>query len=135
MFEFINNKQQLVSTNYWDSEHAARGYYYLSWNAGAARLLVPASQKAAIKEMKTAKYVIISHGIWNDREALELLFEDGSDDPYVIHLVTEQTDRIIPDTDQGESFTVAIWTKQGKQLSRPGKYRHVETLPYLKPWI
>jgi len=46
-----------------------------------------------------------------------------------------QSDRLIPDTDQGGGFVVAVWTEQGKQLERPGKYRHVDALPCLDAWV
>ena len=134
MIEIENNKQQIVRTNYWDSEHAGLGYFYLSWNAGAARLLVPDNQKPALSEMKTAKIVIISRGQWRGRDALELLFEDNTDTPYVINVVAEQTDRMIPDIDQGGGFVVTAWTRQGKELSLTGKYRRVKELPCMQPW-
>jgi hypothetical protein len=35
MFTFENNGPEIVSTNYWLSEHAQRGYVYLSINARA----------------------------------------------------------------------------------------------------
>ena len=62
MLEIRNQGQAILSTNYWDSDHAKAGYFYLSWNAGAGRLLVPDSQKATLREMKGAREVIISRG-------------------------------------------------------------------------
>src|ERR1017187_6217579 len=108
----ISNRGQLVAdTNYWDSEHAKNGFFYLSWNAGAGRLLVPDSQKAAIREMRTAKeHVVISSGLWMEpdknigRAMLELLFDDNSDAPYSLFLSAVQTDRTLPDSDQGSEF-------------------------------
>jgi len=102
-----NRGQAIVKTNYWDSEYAQAGMFYLSWNAGAARLLVPDAQKLTLPEMRTAKYVIVSRGPWDDhggRDALELLFEDGSDAPFAVHLVSEQTDR--PDPGDGSGRRV-----------------------------
>lgn len=132
MHTFVNQGQLIAKTNYWQSEHCRAGALFLSWNAGAARVLLP-----MLAEMSTAKTVIISRGHWadqNNREALELLFDDGSDAPFVVTLVAEQCDRLIPDTDQGGGFVVAVWTEQGKQLERPGKYRHVAALPCLARW-
>ena len=137
MITIGNQGQRIASTDYWDSDHARAGYLYLSWNAGAARLLVPDSQKAVIREMKTSEHVIISRGPWTDqggREALELLFEDGSDAPFCMHLVAEQCDRLIPDTEQGGGFVVTVWTRGGEKLRLPGKYRRVDSLPCLQPW-
>lgn len=133
-----NRGQAIAHTDYWDSEHARAGFVFLSWNAGAARVLLPDSQKAMLRDMKTAKYVIVSRGPWpeqGNREALELLFEDHSDSPFAIHLVAEQCDRLIPESDQGGGFLVSVWTRGGLKLTVPGKYRVVPSLPALSPWV
>lgn len=132
-----NQGQAIARTNYWDSDHAKAGYFFLSWNAGAGRLLMPDSQKAALAEMRSAKYVIVSRGPWTDqggRDALEMLFEDGSDSPYCLHLVAEQTDRLLPDDNQGGGFVITVWTRGGEKLRLPGRYRTVKSLPCLAPW-
>ncbi len=132
--EIDNNGPELVSTNYWDMKHAQKGFFYFSWNAGAGRLLVPKMREPMIKDMLTAEFVIVSRGDWNGREALELLFEDNTSAPFSINLVTDQCDRLIPETDQGSGFIVTIWTQAGKQATFDGKYRIVNKLPCLKSW-
>lgn len=138
MFKIVNDGQRIIETNYWDSEHAQAGLCFLSWNAGAARVLLPDLMlPAALKEMRTAKYVIVSRGPWVDqggRDALEVLFEDGSDDPYCLHLVAEQSDRMLPEDNQGGGFVVTVWTRRGEQLRLDGKYRVVGKIPCLDPW-
>lgn len=137
MLTIENQGQAIKSTNYWDSNHAKSGYCYLTWNAGAGRLLVPDNQKFMLPEMRGAKYIIVSRGPWDaqgGRDALELLFEDGSDAPFCIHLVAEQTDRMLPEDNQGGGFVITIWTRGGEKLRLPGKYREVETIPCLAPW-
>ena len=138
MLTIENKGQAIARTNYWDSDHAKAGLFYLSWNAGAGRLLVPDSQKPMLREMRSAKYVIVSRGPWTDqggRDTLELLFEDGSDAPFVVHLVAEQCDRMIPEKDQGGGFVVTAWTQGGEKFRLPGKYRVVNALPCLEPWV
>ena len=138
MLTIKNNGQAIAATNYWDSAHARAGYCYLSWNAGAGRLLLPTSQEQMLSEMRGAALVIVSRGPWADhggRDALELLFEDGSDAPFCIHLVAEQCDRLVPDDDQGGGVIFAVWTPDGKKLQLPCKYRVVGALPCLQPWI
>lgn len=44
-----------------------------------------------------AEYVIISKVSTYGRDALELVFEDGSDAPFVIHMLSEQCDRLPPE--------------------------------------
>lgn len=71
-----NRGQAIVSTDFWDSHQAQAGYYFLSWNAGAGRLLVPDSQKAVLREMKSAREILVSRGPWTEedgRVAYELL--------------------------------------------------------------
>lgn len=100
-------------------------------------MLLPDSQKAMLHDMRSAQYVIVSRGPWADqdnREAIELLFEDNSDSPFCVHLVSEQCDRLIPETDQGSGFVVTAWTRGGEKLRLPGKYRVVDRLPCLYPW-
>ena len=121
MFFIENEGQAVARTDYWQSVQAQAGYVYLSWNAGAAR-------------MRGAEYVIISKGTLNGRDALELVFEDGSDAPFVIHMLSEQCDRLLPENNQGGGFVVTVRTHGGNQLRYPGKYRVVENLPDVSPW-
>jgi hypothetical protein len=137
MLVIENQAQVIKSTNFWDTPHALSGFFYLSWNAGAGRLLIPDSQKPMIAEVRSAKYVIVSRGPWTDqggRDAIELLFEDGSDEPYCIHLAMEQCDRAISESEQGGGFVIALWTRTGLKQRLPGKYRVVPRIPYLEPW-
>lgn len=137
MIQIDNESQKILSTNYWESEDALRGMLFLSWNAGAARVLLPDSHVLLLKEMQSGKYVIISRGPWTeqgDREGLELLFEDNSYSPFCLYLLAEQCDRLLPDTDQKSNFSVNVWTREGEKLRLPGKYRQVESVPSLAPW-
>lgn len=67
MLTIGNRGQAILATNYWGSDHAARGLFFLSWNAGAGRLLVPDSQKHALREMRGAREVLVSRGPWTDQ--------------------------------------------------------------------
>jgi hypothetical protein len=137
MLTIQNEGQAIKATNYWDSEHARNGLVYLSWNAGAGRVLIPDSVKPRLREMKGAREVIVSRGPWTDqggRDALELLWEDGSDNPFCLHLSAEQCDRLIPEAQQGGGFVIATWTRGGLQERWPGRYRVVDAIPCLLPW-
>lgn len=134
MFICIGNDGQAIrQTNYWDLDMASRGLYYLSWNAGAARLLVPDGLEGEVRDMRTAAHVIVSRG-WYEYaacEMLELLFDDRSDSPFCVVMDCEQTDRLLPPSDCGKQFPFTVWTRSGKRLQRPGYYRMV---PCLEPW-
>ncbi|MFZ3621825.1 hypothetical protein ACOYA6_21565 [Leclercia barmai] len=134
MISVVNEGQAIKHTDYWQSEQARVGYLFLSWNAGAARLLVPDASEALLKEVRGSQYVIISKGEPEGRAALELLFEDGSDTPFVVHILLEQSDRLQTEAEQGGDFVVRVWTRGGSQLQYPGKYRVVGTLPDFSPW-
>lgn len=137
MFEIRNQGQRIIETSYWDTEHAQRGYLYLSWNASCARVLVPDVAKPILRELKSAREVIVSRGPWIDqggREAIELLWEDDSDAPFAVQLVSEQCDRLIPDSDQGSGFWVSVWTRGGMKGRWPGKYRVVGKILSLQAW-
>ncbi len=142
LIQIENDGAEIVNTNYWDTPHATRGFLYLSINAGAFRLLVPDAQASEIGEWMQAKEVIVSRGPWpqmNKHDALEILFEDNSENPYVIHLVSEQVDRMPLDSDRdrhGEPprWRFSVWTRKGKALELPCRYRIVKHLPCLKTW-
>lgn len=142
MIEIENNGPEIIRTNYWQSEYSSRGLFYLSINAGAFRLLVPDSWVQETGEWMTAKEIIISRGPWPEKgklDALEILFEDYSESPYVVHLASEQIDRLPLDTDrdrkdQPPRWKFSVWTQKGKILEFPCRYRIVKKLPFLKPW-
>jgi hypothetical protein len=139
-YDFIrigNRGQAIASTNYWDCEAAKDGIFYLSWNAGAARLLVPDCQKHYVREMRSAKHVVISRGPLPQHGGpigLELLFEDNSDQPFVLMIPEDASDRRLPKTDQGSEFFITVWTRGGQKLRLPCRYREVEALPCLEAW-
>ncbi len=132
----VNNGPSIKQTNYFDLPQAEAGMVYLSWNAGVGRLLVPDIVASYLDEMQSAREVIVTRGLWRkyQREALELMWEDDSDAPFSIIIVSEQCDRLLPETDQGGGFSIVAWTRTGKGQHWPGRYRKEATVPYLKPW-
>lgn len=135
MLTVQNNGQELVATNYWESEQAASGSMILSWNAGAARLLVPSKHENTLPEMLAAKYAIITFGKWReqfDRDAFEILFEDHSNEPYAVFLSAEQSDRRLPKSEAGVQVPFTIWTSAGCRGRMNAHYR-LGRIPCLKP--
>ena len=84
--------------------------------------------------MLGTSFVIISSGLWKGHKALEIFFEDNSENPFSIHIMEAFTDRILPPSSHGNSFTFSVWTEAGKQLTYEGKYRVVNFLPCLEAW-
>ena len=98
------------------------------------KLFVPDAAKHLLREMRglstSSSVKVALHG----RDALELVFEDGSDAPFVIHMLSEQCDRLLPENKRWRGFVVTVRTRGGNQLRYPGKYRVVENLPDVSPW-
>lgn len=138
MIQIANDGPLLKSTSYWQSAYARRGAVFLSMNAGAWRILVPPALAAsALPEMRTGKEVIFSRGPWEAMgraEAIEVMFEDGSDTPYALHVGQEQWDRLPLDEDQGHPIRALVYTAGGLQLELPGRYRRVAELPCMLSW-
>lgn len=135
--QIVNSGQAIKATNYFDTVNATRGEFFLSWNAGAGRLLVPDSQKLVLREMRSAEYVIGTVGQWADRggiSAVELLFEDHSYYPFVITLPLSQCDRILPDSSCPTAACITAWTRGGQKLRLPARLRRCRELPCLEAW-
>jgi hypothetical protein len=128
-----NDGQKITKTNYWQSEHAENGYFYVSVNAGCYRLLVPHSKQNEIAEMKTASSVVISRGQWNGKDAFEIMFEDNTSSPFCLYIVAAQWDRLPLDSDTGRKGVFHVYFG-GEIVLRFDEvyYRKVEKLPCLK---
>lgn len=137
--EIRNDGPEILSTNYFATPHAAAGKLYLSVNAGAFRLLVPAPQAGLLAEMRTAAGCAVTRGRWQGADALEALFDDGSKSPFAVHLGPGSFDRYPTDADAAGEWVLTVWAPgQGgvplKALSRPCRYRRGRALPDLRPW-
>jgi hypothetical protein len=135
MILFIqNDEQKIEKTSYWESDFAENGLIFMSMNAGAFRLLLPPGLATEIvTEAKKATEVLISRGTYKDKDAVEILFEDGTKTPFVIHMGVNQVDMLPPDDDAKERV-ITLWTDGPKlEVSLPAFYRRVPKLPWLKP--
>ena len=138
-----NQGSRITKTNYWDHEMQRKGLFYLSGNAGAFRLLVPSGSELSVFEMLTGKEVIITKGYHRElrREMLEVLFDDGSEAPFVIMLSEEQTDVRVADVDsftqqriKPAPFEFLVYTKNCNLAARfQGRWRRA-LLPCVAPW-
>jgi len=138
MIMIVNEGPELRETNFFDTEQAESGFYYLTRNAGTSRLLVPDSRRDQLAEMATGKIVVLTRGRMrsvdrkmNGRDMVEIMFDDGSNAPYALHILADMVDMLPAPGPAGFPFTV--WTRDGKALSFTAHYRRQE-LPCLKPW-
>lgn len=84
MFTIANNRQLVMSTSFWDSEHARQGSFFLSGNAGAWRLLVPDALLDILPECATAKWVEFHKVQLGQHPGWRLVFDDRSEAPFCL---------------------------------------------------
>jgi hypothetical protein len=136
-----NHGPLILASTYWGSEAEAAGKFWCSVNAGAVRVLVPRTDRQTISECRSARYVILSRGPWPAAglaEAVELLFEDGTDSPFALHLAPESFDLLPAEPPPGREWVLSLWDLKKdsphKALERVCHWRRVPKLPWLKPW-
>lgn len=136
-----NHGALITSTNYWDSDLAREGKVWVSVNGGAIRVLLPPNLYGDLADMRQGKYCLLSRGPWPAErvaEAIEIMWEDGSDSPYALHLTPESFDLLPAEPEAGREWTCSTWTaKDGrphKSLERICHWRRVPRIPWMKPW-
>ena len=136
-----NDGADITATNFWQTEMARAGGFYLSINAGAFRLLAPVGSDAVIREMRAAEQIVVTRGRWPEargEEAMEIMFDDHSNEPFVLTVGPGQFDRLPPAEESGRVCAFTIWTlKDGKpHCAYRGRcgYRVVRNLPCQLPW-
>ncbi len=134
-----NNEKLIVSTNYWTSRYSQNGIYYFSVNAGCVRLLLPnkdtSGEKLDDTVLNATQYVIISRGTYRGGDGYEVLFEDGTAEPFVVFTGADQWDRAIPINESGRTDLAFHIYRNGQLIRQLAcRFRAVPRLPYLKEW-
>lgn len=140
----INDGAELKETNYWDTEQAKDGFFYITPSSGCFRLLVPDNMVdlLQLEDLDKTKEVIISRGPWRGEgmhDAFQVVFEDGSKSPFILLLTPEQF-MILPSKDDQDikgnppRWSFAIYNRSGRLASYPCRYRIVDGIPYGEPW-
>lgn len=112
MIEIANDGPDIVNTNYWATEHAAKGLLYLSGNAGAWRLLVPDVAAGMIAEMRSGTSATIEPSIQVPGRCWDIVFEDGTESPFAVAIDKRQVDRAV----EPGWCVLSVWTPVGKAL-------------------
>ena len=116
MIYVANNGPVLVATNYWDDPVAQAGLFVVSLNAGTVRLLVPSVWETEIPDMIcNTEHVVVSrsqHGPSAGGFALEILMEDGSEQPFSLHLSAGQIDRLPAWSDDQRRCRFALYVNR-----------------------
>ena len=136
-----NDGKRIVETNYPQTEWYKNGIIAASVNAGCVRLLMPDAFLPAVAwDMQTAKEIIITKGSYQGQPGYEVLFDDHTDNPYVLQLDARQFVSLgISDSENGrEDLTVGIYGMYGGKFQllheAPAKFRVGAKLPCLKRW-
>jgi hypothetical protein len=139
---FIKNDDiKIAETNYWETTLSKKGLFFMNFNNGFYRLLVPETNEDIVKEVLNASRVIISRGaapqlVPPRTDAFEIVFEDRTDSPYAILMTPDFWDCFPGENDLGHKGTFAIYcnkTKEPKLLFSHVFYRRAETLPCFDP--
>ena len=114
MITIRNEGQVIVSTSYWSTEHARRGLLYLSINAGACRLLVPAVVTLQLLSdlPPVGTPCDLARAVLSGRATYQLAWDDGAPDPYVVEIDQRQCDRLLLRSENGRVLPL-IWYSQG----------------------
>lgn len=142
MLEIRNHGPLILQSNYWELPAALAGKFLISINAGAFRLLVPASQEGLIEEFATAKGIAVTRGPMPELgllDGFEVLFDDATPNPFKLDLSPESFDRVPAPEDVAGDWVFSAWTrprrgKPRKALERPCLYRLAARLPDMRPW-
>lgn len=141
MIQITNHGPLITATDYWQSDLERAGKLFATVNAGAIRLMLPRVHREIINDLRTAKHCVLSRGPWPDEglfDAVEILFDDGTDDPFAIHLSPESFALLPAEPPRKQEWVLSVWdVKRGrphKALERRCYWRRVEKLPCLLPW-
>jgi hypothetical protein len=141
LIQVSNDGSLITSTNYWTSDLAAAGKVWASVNAGAIRVLLPPARYGDLADMRASKYCVLSRGPWpaeRKPEAIEIMWEDESDAPYVLRLSPESFDMLPAEPAIGREWWLSVWVEKDgvphKSLERICHWRRVAQLPYMKAW-
>jgi hypothetical protein len=140
--QITNHGPLITSTDYWDSELAHAGKLFCSVNAGAIRVLLPPALYGTLEEMRTGKSCVLSRGPWpaeRRKDAIEIMWDDGSDSPFALHLTPESFDLLPGEPEAGREWVCSVYTakdgKPHKALERLCHWRRVDKIPSMEPWV
>jgi hypothetical protein len=141
VIEIRNQGPLIIATNYWSSPFAAKGLVWCSVNAGAIRVLLPPSAYPTLGDMRAARECILSRGPWPEQglpDAVELLWDDGSESPFALHLTARSFDLLPAQPEPGREWLLSVWTNEDgmphKAFERICHWRRSVRLPDLRPW-
>ncbi len=129
-----NHGPLITATNYWNSSLAKSGRLWCSVNAGAIRVLLPPQHYATLSDMRAARECVLSLS----KRDVEIMWDDTSDSPFVLHLTSESFDLIPGRPEPGKEWVCSVWVEKDgtphKAMERVCHWRRVPWIPWMKPW-
>ena len=84
--------------------------FLVSVNAGTFRLILPSALEALVPELKTGTIVHVTRENWQGIDALAIMFDDGTDDPFTLQTSAGACDRIPWSRDSGRvDLQCSVW--------------------------
>ncbi len=111
--QISNHGPLITASDFWGGPIDRAGKIFASVNAGAIRLLIPALARDMIAAARQSSHAVLSRGPWPAMglaDAVEIMWEDGSDDPYALHLSPESFDLLPGEPDAGREW-IASWPR------------------------
>lgn len=108
-----NHGPLIVSTDYWGSDLARAGKVFCSVNGSAIRVLLPPALYSTLADMRQARECVLSRGPWpaeRKPEGVEIMWDDGSDAPFALHLTPESFD-LLPGEPEPGAPSLAVQTE------------------------
>jgi hypothetical protein len=136
MIVITNDGDKIKWTNYWDHDIAKRGLVFLSFNAGAGRLLLPDDSPgiiALLEDPELSSAILIVGEDSKRKLCLQIawLGKPSGDHPSVV-LDGRLTDRRIPPQDHGRVISLSAWTRNGEIRRWPCTIVIEERIPDVK---
>jgi hypothetical protein len=137
LMKILSFGEQIVAADYFGSDWENSGKYLVTCMNGVIRLLWPANRKPTIQHMMLAKEIVVTRGIYEGEEALEILFDDHSAAPFMLLMTESSVVGFFPG-DPGDTpwmFAVWMWVDGGPRMvfSRMAHWRQGTKLPDLRP--
>ena len=130
---------RLIGCNYWGTDRERSGFFMVSVNGGAFRLIVPDSQASCIADIRTGRQAVVTHGFHPvlGKTAYEFMFDDESNAPFCLWLEPGQFDRPFSIADAAsKERQLIVYVRGCVEVARlPVFFREAQTLPCLKPWV
>lgn len=142
----------ITASDYWRSDAAKAGKILISPNAGVIRVLMPPARYDMLGDLRSASHAVVTVGWWSmtaarkfglestpireGGEAVEILWEDGTDSPHAWH-VTPESCLLVPGDPSPGQWSIACWIERRgephRALERPAFWRRGK-VPCLQPF-